>query len=349
MLKLQERYSVSVLRPTADIRPGRIRPLARLPVFFALEGRCAVVAGGSAAAAWKAELLSAAGACVTVFAGNVCPELQALTADPPGGTISVCTRVWTPADLSGAALAVGAFAADVEAAAFAQVARAAGVPVNVIDKPVFCDFSFGAIVNRSPLVVGISTDGAAPVFAQAIRSRLEALLPQSFAAWAAAAQRWRATLKTSELSGAARGMFWQLFAKQAITKVDSAPTVADFVDLLAEVKGQGRSIENGSLTLIDAGGGADSLTLRDLRALQSADVIVYDDGVSPDILDFGRREARKISVGERYVPSNAGHDAARLMRDLAAQGRRVVRLKGIAADLTPAAPGSSACRSAAAA
>ena len=65
-------------------------------------------------------------------------------------------------------------------ATFAAAARAAGVPVNVIDKPAFCDFSFGAIVNRSPLVIGISTDGAAPVFAQAIRAKLEALLPQGF-------------------------------------------------------------------------------------------------------------------------------------------------------------------------
>ena len=66
-----------------------------------------------------------------------------------------------------------------------------GVPVNVIDKPKFCDFAFGAIVNRSPLVIGISTDGAAPVFGQAIRAKLEAMLPQGFSGWADAARRWR--------------------------------------------------------------------------------------------------------------------------------------------------------------
>ncbi len=92
------------------------------------------------------------------------------------------------ADFADAAIAVGAFDDDAEAAAFAAAARAAGVPVNVIDKPAFCDFSFGAIVNRSPLVIGISTDGAAPVFAQAIRAKLEALLPNGFAAWASAAR-----------------------------------------------------------------------------------------------------------------------------------------------------------------
>ena len=86
--------------------------------------------------------------------------------------------------MHGAAVAIGAFDDDDGAAAFAAAARAAGVPVNVIDKPAFCDFAFGAIVNRSPLVIGISTDGAAPVFAQAIRAKLEALLPKGFADWA---------------------------------------------------------------------------------------------------------------------------------------------------------------------
>ena len=72
------------------------------------------------------------------------------------------------------------------------------MPVNVIDKPAFCTFQFGAIVNRSPLVVGISTDGAAPIFGQAMRSRIEALLPAGFARWAAAAKRWRADVCEGE-------------------------------------------------------------------------------------------------------------------------------------------------------
>ena len=118
---------------------------------------------------------------------------------------------------AGAAIAIGAFEDDESAAAFAAAARAAGVPVNVIDKPAFCDFSFGAIVNRSPLVIGISTDGAAPVFAQAIRAKLEALLPQGFAAWAAAAARWRNAVKASGLSFAGRRKFWQLFTAHAVT------------------------------------------------------------------------------------------------------------------------------------
>ena len=104
--------------------------------------------------------------------------MRALAAAPPGGAIVIHERAWTAPDLSGAAIAVAECDNDDEAARFAAAARAAGVPVNVIDRPAFCDFAFGAIVNRSPLVIGISTDGAAPVFGQAIRAKIEALIPK---------------------------------------------------------------------------------------------------------------------------------------------------------------------------
>ena len=171
--------------------------LARLPVFFALDGKRVVLAGGGPAAAWKADLLSATGAKVDVFASDPSEELLAAVADAPHGPITLHRRGWAETDLVGAAIAIGAIEDDAEAARFAKAARAAGVPVNVVDKPAFCDFSFGAIVNRSPLVVGISTDGAAPVFAQAVRGRLEALLPRGFARWVEAARNWRLRVQST--------------------------------------------------------------------------------------------------------------------------------------------------------
>src|ERR1700729_4441855 len=162
-----------MIRTPAEIRTTRIGALAGLPAFFALDNKRAVVAGGSQAATWKAELLSAAGARVEVFAPAPSEEMLALAATPPRGAVVLLDRIWTPDDFAGAAIAVADCADDEEAAQFAVAARAAGVPVNVIDRPAFCDFSFGAIVNRSPLVIGISTDGAAPVFGQAIRSKIE--------------------------------------------------------------------------------------------------------------------------------------------------------------------------------
>ena len=307
-----------------------MEPLARLPVFLALDNKRAVLAGGSAAAAWKAELLSAAGARVDVYAAEVSDEMAAIVANPPRGVIMVRKRAWSAADLAGAAVAIGAFEDDASAADFAAAARSAGVPVNVIDRPAFCDFAFGAIVNRSPLVIGISTDGAAPVFAQAIRAKLEAMLPQGFAAWAAAAQRWRAAVKASGLPFAGRRKFWHLFTAHAVTHADVEPSDADFERFIAEVKGHGAAIEAGTVTLVGAGpGDPELLTLRAVRALQSADVILFDDLVSRDVLDFARREARKMLVGKTgFGPSCKQEDINALMVGLAKQGKRVVRLKG---------------------
>jgi uroporphyrin-III C-methyltransferase/precorrin-2 dehydrogenase/sirohydrochlorin ferrochelatase len=298
-------------------------------VFYALEGKRVVLAGGTQAAAWKAELLSAAGAQVDVYADEISDDMLMLLADPPRGIIVHHQRAWAADDFRRAAMAIGAFENDDSAEKFASAARAAGVPVNVIDKPAFCDFSFGAIVNRSPLVIGVSTDGAAPVFAQAIRAKLEAMLPKGFAAWAKAAATWRAAVQASGLTFAGRRAFWQRFTAQAIHTPERAPAQADFDRFLAGVTA-GPPPDNGSVTLVGAGpGDAELLTLRAVRALQSADVILFDDLVSAEVLDFARREARKMLVGKTgFGPSCRQDDINALMVNLAKQGKRVVRLKG---------------------
>ena len=317
-------------RTPTEAQPRRMEALARLPVFYALESRRAVVAGGTAGAAWKAELLSAAGATVDVYAADPGDEMKSIVADPPRGAITLHKREWSADDFAGAVIAVGTCASDEEASQFAAAARATGVPVNVIDKPAFCDFSFGAIVNRSPLVIGISTDGAAPVFGQAIRARLEALIPRGFARWAAAARQWRKTVQTSGLSFNARRRFWQLFTERAVTHPDAEPQAFDYDLLLKEAWQEGPAADHGSVTLVGAGpGDPELLTLRAVRALQSADVILFDDLVSGEILDFARREAKKLLVGKTgRGPSCRQDEINGLMVGLAKSGRRVVRLKG---------------------
>jgi uroporphyrin-III C-methyltransferase/precorrin-2 dehydrogenase/sirohydrochlorin ferrochelatase len=317
-------------RKPAETETPRMEPIARLPVFFALAGKRAIVAGGNPPVAWKAELLSAAGAQVDVFTESPSPELRDVARDAPRGPIAITERAWRAEDIPGAAIAIGDFTDEAEAARFAAAARAAGVPVNVVDKPKFCDFAFGAIVNRSPLVIGISTDGAAPVFGQAIRAKLEGLLPQGFARWAEAARQWRGAVKSSGLSFEARRRFWQLFTAGAMRDPQRAPGDDDFQTLLAESRGQARAAEAGSVTLVGAGpGDPELLTLKAVRALQSADVILYDDLVAREVLDFARREARKMLVGKTgYGPSCRQEDINAMMVQLAGAGRRVVRLKG---------------------
>jgi uroporphyrin-III C-methyltransferase / precorrin-2 dehydrogenase / sirohydrochlorin ferrochelatase len=319
---------MSASRTPSEAREPRMERLARLPVFFALAGRRVVLAGGTPAAAWKAELLSAAGAEVDVLASELSDEMLTVAADPPHGPIVVHLRDWEAADFAGAAIAVGAFEGNAEADRFARAARAAGVPVNVIDKPPYCDFSFGSIVNRSPLVIGVSTDGAAPVFAQAIRARLEALIPRGFARWAEAARRWRQEVKGSGLSFPARRKFWQFFAAHAVTHPDREPAQSDYDTFLARTRED--VPDQGSVTLVGAGpGDPELLTLRAVRALQSADVILIDDLVAHGILDFARREAKKMLVGKTGgAPSCKQDEINSLMVSLAKSGKRVVRLKG---------------------
>jgi uroporphyrin-III C-methyltransferase/precorrin-2 dehydrogenase/sirohydrochlorin ferrochelatase len=314
--------------PGLRFAPGcapRVAALARLPIFLALEGKRAVVAGDIAAVAWKAELLSAAGAAVDVFGEHPCEELRALAAHPPRGAIALQARTWQAADLRGAAIAVGGFGDEAEVEKFAAAARAVGVVVNVIDRPAHCDFAFGAIVNRSPLVIGISTDGAAPVFAQAIRARIEALIPRGFARWALAARRWRARVQSSALSLPARRRFWQVFARLALTEPEREPTPSDFDALLNDAKTDATA-GPGALTLIvTPSGDPELLTLRALRALQSADLILSDDRVAPDILDFARREARKILIEPRDDDERGEISFAIA---LAKAGKRVAWLSG---------------------
>jgi len=315
---------VTVDRSPAALRPPRMAALSRLPAFFALEGKRAVVAGGGEPAAWKAELLAAAGARVDVFAPAPGEAMLTLAAAPPRGQVVIHDRGWIAADFAGAALAV-ADCADAKAAAdFAAAARAAGVPVNVVDRPAFSDFSFGAIVNRSPLVIGISTDGASPVFAQAIRAKIEALIPKGFARWAEAARAWRPRVQALALPFRGRRSFWEKFTARAVAAPDRSPTDADLDALLTPVS----SRESGSVILVGAGpGDPELLTLRAVRALQSADVILFDDRVSTDILDFARREAKKMLVGKTGL--RCRHDEISvLMVSLAKAGRRVVRLEG---------------------
>ncbi|GAB5429523.1 MAG: siroheme synthase CysG [Devosia indica] len=303
---------------TVSSQPSkRISELAVLPVFFDLRGKRVVVIGGGEPAAWKIELLAAAGARVDVFAEEVCEELSALAPT----SIILHPRPWTPADLTGAALAIADIEDDAEAHAFIAAAKAAAVPYNVIDRPEFCQFQFGAIVNRSPVVVGISTAGAAPILGQAVRRRIEMLLPQTLTQWAQLAARLRETVMDRLAAGPQRRAFWERLAENAFGS--RAPGASDEDISFAAQPATGR------VTLVGAGpGDAELLTIKAVRALQSADVILFDDLVSSEVLELARREAKRMLVGKRAQRESCAQDEINaMMLSLARQGKHVVRLK----------------------
>ena len=303
--------------------PVRMDPIAVLPVFFKLTGKRVVMAGGTAPAIWKAELLSAAGARVEVFAPDPCPELIELAASPPAGPLTLIRRAWTAADLEGAALAIGAIEQDDEAQAFRDASRRAGVPVNVIDKPAFCDVQFGTIVSRSPLVIGISTDGAAPVFGQAIRALVEAVLPQGLRRWAQAARDWRPAVQVLDLDFRSRRRFWELFADRALDAPETEPDDRDRDRFLQAAMGERQATAAAQLTLVGAGpDGSDEVTLRAVRALQAADVVFYGADIPPATVGLARREAVKRPLG---ATGDRTADVAAVLKAVR-PGRRIVWL-----------------------
>ncbi|WP_158266313.1 siroheme synthase CysG [Allosphingosinicella deserti] len=283
--------------------PARIAPLPNLPVFHKLTGRKVVVVGASEGAAWKVELLQAAGADVVQL-----------------------TDTWVPGDLQGAALAIADMPDRKEALRFVTAARAAGAPVNIIDQTDLCDFTFGTIVNRAPVVLAISTDGAAPMLGQSIRSRIESVLPLGLSAWAKAAAEWRPLLKARIPDFGARRGFWQRFTDAAWRGVDRTPSAEDFEALVADTP----AARVGSVTLVGAGpGDPELLTLKAVRALQNATVILYDQLVTPEVLELARREAKRLAVGKTgHGPSCSQSEINRTIVELALAGETVVRLKG---------------------
>lgn len=251
-----------------------------LPVFFDLKGRRAVVIGCGAAASWKAELLAAAGAHVDIYAEKPGEEMLNLASNGGvAGAVRLIPTRWGPDAFAGAAVIVAAAATKTEAVEICKAAGAAGVPLNIIDRPEFCGFQFGSIVNRSPLVIGISTGGAAPVFAQEIRSRIESILPPHLARWVRIAGRLRAAVGRRLATTRQRRDFWQGFVARAISGPQPPLSRRDAP----------------ARTTIVTVKSAEDMTLREIRALQAADVIHVGDHCPAGVLDFARREARRVS------------------------------------------------------
>ncbi len=306
--------------------PKAIDDLAVLPIFYKLADKRVVLAGGSDAAAWKADLLAASGAQVHIYTEECSLEMEELLVGPRADHFVLHQRPWANDIFENASIAIADAESDGEAQAFYCSAKAAGVPVNVIDNPKYCEFQFGSIVNRSPAIVSISTTGAAPILGQAIRQRIETLLPVTLKSWAQLAFDIREQVTERLKPGAERRTFWERFCERAFTK-PLEPSDAD--RLQANIEDISSGGKGGKVTLVGAGpGDAELLTLKAMRALQAADVILFDDLVSDEVLELARREAKKMLVGKRGGRTSCKQeDINAMMVTFAKAGKNVVRLK----------------------
>ena len=259
------------------------------PMFMDLAGRRALVVGDGPAARRKAGLLAQAGAAV------------------------VTRPVFSLDDLPGTCLAIGADAAPADLQALSAAAQAAGVPVNVVDRPELCSFIMPAIVDRDPVVVAVSTGGAAPVLARLIRARIEAALPPGIGRLAAVAGSVAAELRRRLPDVKQRRRVLEQALSGAAAELAFAGREAEARASLLAAADEGAPAP-GIVHFIGAPAEADLLTLRAQRLLGEADAVLHDPGVPPAVLNAARRDADRFPAGAA--------DAARL----AATGARVVRL-----------------------
>jgi uroporphyrin-III C-methyltransferase/precorrin-2 dehydrogenase/sirohydrochlorin ferrochelatase len=296
------------------------------PAFFDLRGRRVVIAGGGDAAVRKARLLADAGATLEFAAPAFDPATRA---DWAGRAVFVASGP-DAAFLRGAALLFVAVEDARDAAAWAEAGRAAGVPVNAVDRPALSDFATPSIIDRGDVVVAVSTGGSAPVLGRRLRERIEALLPRRLGALAKFAGALRDRV-AARVAPPHRRAFWEEFfdgpaAAEVLAGEEDAAheTVAAMLDAPQTVQSQG------VVHIVGAGpGDPELLTLRALRLIQDADVILYDRLVGEEILDLARRDAIRLYVGKAKADHAVPQEEieARLIA-FALAGKRVVRLKG---------------------
>ncbi|HET6183125.1 MAG TPA: siroheme synthase CysG [Acetobacteraceae bacterium] len=304
---------------------------ARFPVFLNLAGKRVVLIGGGGEAAAKARLLLPAAPELHVFADDAGEELHEMAA---AGAVTLHRCAPAVADLFGARLCIVALNDNAAAEAACALAREAGVLVNAVDRPDLCDFIIPALVERTPVTIAIGTDGAAPALARDLRARVEAAVPPGYAALAALCRAWRPEVMRRLQTRESRRRFWDgvIAGPEAAAALDGDIERAAVL-LRARLDAVCRGAAppaRGRVSLVGAGpGDLELLTLRAVRALKSADVVLYDALIDRSILGLARRDARRIDVGKRCGRHAMRQEAInRLIVRHAQAGAHVVRLKG---------------------
>lgn len=299
------------------------------PIFLRLTDQPVLVVGGGEVAARKALLLLRAGAKLTVVAPQLC---EALAAVRQRGGLEHIAAEFTEAQVQGARLVIAATdRADVNAAV-ARAAEACAIPVNVVDDRELSRFIVPAIVDRSPVIVAVASSGDAPVLTRRLREKIEALLPAGLGKLARLSGELRRSVKARLRNNDARRRFWENFFDGEIAADVLAGREQHARAAIDRALDESRpdTAPVGEVALVGAGPGDPGLlTLRALRAMQNADVVVYDRLVSDEVLELARRDAERIYVGkqagESFVPQE---EINRLLVEFAKRGKRVCRLKG---------------------
>ena len=298
-----------------------------LPLFHKLQNRRVLVVGGGEIALRKARLLADGGGTLRVVSPEVVSELRELVEHGAG---ELLLRGYQADDLQGVSLVIAATDDVPLNALISEQAQALGIPVNVVDAPALCSVIFPAIVDRSPLIVAVSSGGDAPVLARLIRAKIETWIPTTYGQLAGLAKIFRAQVKNLFPDVQQRRVFWEDVFQGQIAESMFAGKQNEARRLLEEKISGAAPQALGEVYLVGAGpGDPDLLTFRALRLMQQADVVLYDRLVAPAIVELCRRDAERIYVGKRRAEHAVPQEQInQRLIDLAKSGKRVLRLKG---------------------
>lgn len=299
-----------------------------LPIFLNVRAQTCLVVGGGDVAYRKAVLLDRAGARLRVVAPEICEELESLVI---AGAGELRVRGFEEQDMEGVFLAVGATDDEEVNADVSVAAKSRGLPVNVVDKPSLCSFIVPAIVDRSPVVIAISSGGASPVLTRKLKEKLETMVPAAYGRLALLLGGYRGRVKSVITDFKRRTRFWEALLSGPLSEMVLAGKEDEARRYIEQQLSESDNIVvQGEVFLVGAGpGDPDLLTLKALRLMQEADVVLYDRLVSKEIMARVRPDAEKINVGKErsnhLVPQEEIND---LLVRLAQEGKKVLRLKG---------------------
>lgn len=299
-----------------------------LPLFHNLEGRHVLIVGGGAVALRKASLLVTVGAKLNVIAEHIKPELIELLANHKG---SYAEQAYQSIALNKYVLVIVATNNPQLNKQIADQARQSNVAVNVVDNLQLSSVIFPAIIDRSPIMIAVSTGGGSPVLARLLRTKLESLLPNNYAKLAMLAKKFRDKVKSHFSYPEQRRIFWEKILQGPVAEQALAGQLQQAEQQLQNLLDNCQDTSpQGEVYLIGAGpGDPDLLTFKALRLMQQADVILYDRLITPAILKLCRRDAEHIYVGKkRNQYALPQEEINNLLVSLAKEGKRVARLKG---------------------
>ena len=298
-----------------------------LPLFHKLQGRDVLLVGGGEMALRKARVLLESGAKLRVIAPLISDELQTLVSAQQGQCL---LREYQDNDMQGCCLVMATTDQPKVNAAVSAQAQAQGIPVYAVGAAELSSIIFPAIVDRSPLIIAVSTAGHAPVLARLARAKIETWLPASYGRLAGLAAKFRQQVRTLLPDVQPRRVFWEDVFQGQIAEHVFAGREQQAEQLLEEKISGAQTEVSGEVYLVGAGpGDPDLLTFKALRLMQQADVVLYDRLVAPAILELCRRDADRMYVGKQTSNHSVSQDQInKKLVELAQQGKRVVRLKG---------------------